>query len=684
MRLPIAWLKQFIELSESAEEIARWLTDLGLEVESIEPSPSGPVLEIGLTPNLNRCASVFGVARELAAVTGRPLHLPSPEGLQEVEQETRNAISVRVEQPELCPLYTCRVVRGVRVGPSPDWLVERLRDAGLKSVNNVVDVTQWVLWEWGHPLHVFDLNTLAGKTLVVRLARPEESLVTLDEQERRLGGEMLIVADQERPAAVAGILGGFESGVDGETTDVVIEAAYFAPTSIRRTARRLGVSTEASKRFERGVDPTGALQACDLAAGLIHKVAGGSILRGRLEVHAGPVPVKTLRLRRERTNGLLGTQLSLGEVEELLKRLDFKTRAEGDELQVQVPSYRNDVVEEVDLIEEVARLHGYNHIEPAQPSYRNSGLDADPLWLFERRLRAGLLAEGLQEWITCDLISEQESRDAADAPFDPRGLVQLRNPQSVETAVLRPTLLPGLLRLAALNRAQQWSDLAGFEIGKVHLREETQPKIRPVVGLLLTGNSSPPMWAGPIRSWDFFDLKGVIENLLERLRLHESRWEASDLAPLHPGRQATIWISGRRIGVAGQVAPAVARRWELERRLYYAELDLQQLMELAPAATRMAPLSLYPASERDWTLTLPAKTPAGLVEEALRNLAPPLLEQTQLIGLYQPEGAATKNVTFRLRYRDAHCTLSHEEVERVHTGLVESVSSWLQREGGVS
>ncbi len=608
------------------------------------------ILEVSLTPNLGHCSSVRGIVRELSAICERPYKGPST-SLKKGKQSD----DLTLEVGEGCPKYSCRVIRGVRVGPSPDWLRLRLERSGIRSINVVVDVTNYVMLELGQPLHAFDLAKIRGGKIVVRNAGEGEALTTLDGAKRTLTPEILAICDGQGPIAVAGVMGGEESEVTEGTNDLLLEAAYFDPAYVRRSAKLLGIGTESHRRFERGVDPNGVLEALDRATALIVELAGGEA-EEILDSHPKPFPMRPLTLRCDRTNALLGTEIPEGEIGKLLERLEFEVKGKKGKLEVAVPTYRSDVQAEIDLIEEVARLYGYDQIPTAAPTYAMSDLLDDPVYQFEKRIRTLLLGQGLQELLTPSLVGREEA---------PGGTPLLNNP-----SVLRPSLLPTLLATCRHNQAFRLFDLAAFEVGRVYSQQAEEE----TVGILLAGNT-PHHPEEKARPYDFYDLKGIVENLLTALSLSDCSFRVSSDPNFHPGRQAELLQGNQPLGTLGEVHPRRLREAEVEGRVLFAQLDLQALRARAPKSIRAEPLPSQPSSERDWTANLPEDTPVGEWLERIRKVPSRLLRDVKLLDIYRSEkvGAGRKNVTVRMVYRDDTKTLSANQVEADHARIIKEV-----------
>jgi phenylalanyl-tRNA synthetase beta chain len=681
MKIPLSWLKESIEINQTPDQIAKMLTLAGLEVDAIDKIGEEVVFEISLTPNLGHCSSVLGVARELAAATETLYRLPEI-NLTETAPSASQFIQVKVENPEACPRYTCRVLREVSVGPSPDWLKDRLEVAGIRSVNNVVDVTNYVMHELGHPLHAFDADQLKGNQLIIRNAHAKETLITLDSKARILEEKDLLICDQDQPAALAGIMGGLNSEVKEKTRHIVLEAACFAPGNIRRTSKRLGIMTDASKRFERGCDPNVLELVLNRAAMLIQEIAGGEIAKGIIDVASKSFPKKEVFCRLSRINRLLGISLSAGEVENLLTRLELHNKWDGeDSFLVKVPTYRNDIQEEIDLIEEVARTYGYDYITKPTTFYQSSKLPNAPLFVFEREMRSFLIGEGLQEFLTCDLIGPSLLNTVHDANASDPSWVKVLNPTSIEQSILRTSLLPGLLQVVKYNWDHQNHNVAGFEIGRIHWKAKEGYREQSVAGIVLSGKSRPHHWDEKPKYYDFFDLKGILENILQELKIPVV-FKANHLPMLHPGRQASLYVGDLKVGTFGEVHPTVLRELDVPQPILFAEINLNDLLQVKPVQdTKMQPLPIFPGSERDWTLTVPDSISLDHILQAISKSCPQFLEKVVLHDIYRSDklGKGFSNVTIRFLYRDPIKTIAQEDVDKEHTNIIEKVSKSLFR-----
>lgn len=683
MKISLSWLQDYLSTSLSPEEIAEKLTMIGLEVDDIiRDAPAGEViLDIALTPNLAHCLSVRGIARELSALTGDALKTSKVSSVEQANDPIEKHVKLQVQEPSSCPRYACRLIRGVRVEPSPEWLQKRLEMCGLRSVNNVVDCTNFVMLGLGQPLHAFDFATIEGGVVIVRKAKKEESLVTLDGKEHALPPDALLICDASKPLALAGIMGSQESEVTEKTTDVLLEAAYFEPREIRRTARKLETQSDASYRFERGTDPNGVLEALDLATALICELAKGTASSGVLEAKLGPFQPHVQSVRLSRINRLLGTKLAMSEVETIFRKLHFELmKTEEDRLTLSIPTYRHDVKEEIDLVEEVGRFYGLDLLKKGEkPLFRLGQLLHSPEYLFEKQIRTAGLRLGLQELLTCDLISPEQAGWIHPDCFPKRTLIKLLNPSSSEQSVMRPTLLPGFLQVAKLNQDHGNTSISGFEIGRVHFSDKDKFCEPSVVSFLLMGAAAPAYLESKPRFVDFYDLKGVVEDLCAFLRLDKCRFEHSRYSNFHPGRQASIFIDQMEVGIMGEVHPLTLKEAGVHSPLYFAELNLEDLYRALPPPHVMKPLSLFPASTRDLTLTLHRDQQVGPLLTHLSESGSELLESISLLDVYTSEalGSDKKNVTVRFIYRHRERTLSVAEVEAEHQKV--TARPWVEK-----
>ncbi len=696
MRVPIEWLKDFVQFDLSAQALAEQLTMVGLEVEEVLETPQGEVLALYITPNRGDCLSIFGIAREVYAMLGSDCE-PTPLFLQLNERilnpptpdptETARYAQVEIRDPDLCPRYGARVIRGVKIAPSPAKIQNRLLAAGMRPISNLVDATNYVMLELGQPLHAFDLDTLKEARIVVRRAYEGEHLQTLDEQEHRLTPEMLMICDAERPVAVAGVMGGAETEINPSTQNVLMESAHFNPFSIRATARRLGLRTESSYRFERFVDPNLVIVAQYRVCELIEEWTGVRAVEGMIDVYPHPYEVSALNLRLDRAEQLLGFQIVPEEAYAVLERLNLKPNPDASNprlVETRVPLYRNDLVREMDLVEELGRILGYERIPESPPAGHTTQGKDSPEGAFSERLRTLLLSGGLQEVVSHTLEPENPLQTAGEGigelMYQP---VMLRNPMSDELSHLRHSLLSSLVRTADHNRRHGIRDLHLFEIGRVFAEDEQKRYHEWLhLGLLSTGQLHAPHWAQKPTETDFYTFKGFVEHLLSGLGI-EARFfpaEGHDHR-FHPGRSAYVHDAHhQRLGIMGELYPEIAQQYEFRHRVYLAEFGLTTLMHSALHTVHYRPLPAFPPVLRDIALLVPQQVAVGALVETIRRIAGNRLESLRLfdryIGANVPQG--WHSLAFSLVFRDPERTLTDEEVN----AQVQAIFEALEREHG--
>ncbi len=645
------------------------------------------MFELGLTPNRPDCLSVVGVAREVAAFTGSELRLPQVT-VAESATAAASKTSVQIEDPDLCPRYAARLIEGVSIGPSPEWLIRRLEGVGMRSINNVVDVTNFVMLELGQPLHAFDFNRLRERRIVVRRAAEGEDFTTLDGQARLLQHDDLVICDGEGPVALAGIMGGLNSEVQPDTTDILLESAYFNPVAIRRTSKRLGLHTESSHRFERGADVDMVPVALDRAAALMADLAGGQIAQGAVDIYPEPLPARTLDLSIARCARLLGFEVAEDDIRTVLDSIGLHAEPVADQhgglLKVCVPNFRPDIEREIDLIEEVARLIGYDKIPVTMPTSRLECQRLPRHLVLERSVRDQMISDGFAEVINYSFVASASlDRIGLDAQDARRRYVTVLNPLSEDQAIMRTTLVPGLLDTAAGNLAYRNEDLALFELRPVFtpLDQAELPQESLRLTGLMCGRREPEGWAQVSDACDFYDMKGCVEHLLDTLRVSGVRWESdhSDCF-YHPGKSATLYAGQIPLGTVGELHPALSQDFALNRPVMLCDLDLEAVFSQAGSPPRFEPLSRYPDIERDSAFLIDEEIPAQRVLDALNQVEIKDLEEIVLFDVYSGKGipAGKKSLAVRARYRALDRTLTDEIIQKLHGKLVKT----LQKEFG--
>ena len=655
-------------------------TPPGIPLQEI-PGLCDTVFEINVTPNRPDALGHLGVARELAARFGKPLRHPD-EPLREEGTDIKSLVSLKLEDEQGCTRYVGRVVEGVTVGASPAWLVAALKSVGKKSINNVVDITNFVLLESGQPSHAFDLDRLAGHCVMVRRARDGETLKTLDAVERKLDGRDLVIADGEKPQVLAGVMGGESSGVGEKTGNVFVEVACFNPGTVRAQSRRHGLQSDSSYRFERGVDPLATARICDHLAALIARWCGGKVSKGRVEAVSSTHP-KTPRivgLRPARVAGVLGVDPGSDRIEKLLAGIEIKAKGrKGEILEFEIPGFRSDLEREVDLIEEVARLMDYNSIPSILPAFPLHPVALPPSEVLASAIRHGLRDLGLSETISLRFTSRKALERLNLSEGDPRlNAVPLRNPLSEEWEILPTTPLPALLQALERNQNTQEQDVRLFEIGRAFFRRErtgdrdSGVREEHVLGIALLGEWKENSWDGVNQPVGFHRLRGLVENLLETLRVDVSWQEGSKAGFLHPVESAVIHVPGslEPLAVLGTLHPKAQREYGLKHPVVVAEFNLEALLKAPAKPLKFQAYESHTGSSRDVNVVVVEKFRHADIQGSLRKEVPNLRE-VRLNSVYRgkgvPEGHKALHYTFV--YRHAERTLTDEEVNAAHEGV---------------
>jgi len=675
MKISVEWLQEYVDVPESPHKLKEDLTMIGLLVESVADFSGTAVLEVEVTSNRPDCLSHIGVAREVAALYHRALRIPSPRRSLRAREE-RIPYSVEIHDPDLCPRYTGLVLDGVKIGVSPAWMQRRLEAAGMRPLNNIVDITNYVLLEMGHPLHAFDFERLRGGKIVVARAHSGEYMETLDGMGRELDGEMLLINDGKGPVAVAGVMGGANSEISESTHTVLLECAYFQPASVRRTSKRLGLSTEASYRFERGADWEKTVPAIARTCHLIEKLAGGRIAGSIQDVYPNKIDPIVIPLRLERAEALLGVQLNHDFVQNTLKGLGFKlTRKEKGAWLVTCPTWRADMELEADLIEELARFHGYQNIPTTLPPARSAGQHS-PVYAFETAVRKILRGLGYSEAINLSFAGEADHRQFP--PLANIERVAVRNPLTEDTEFLRTTLASGLVKSAKRNCNYDQREVRLFEIGKVYRKQKDDvPAEINTLGILGTGGIAGRNWHNPSNDYDFFHMKGVVTALLQGLRTAPfDIVPTPDVTWLNPSNASAILIDGKRIGVLGALHPELEEQHKLRQPLYLAEIDCVSLSQHAFQPAHYEPLPKYPCVERDLSVVVGREVAYEAVRSGILNLGIGELACIDLIDVYEGERipGGKLSMTLRLTFQDRERTLTIDRVQ----GFSDSVLTYLR------
>jgi phenylalanyl-tRNA synthetase beta chain len=636
-------------------------------------------LDVGLTPNRPDCLSILGIAREVAAITRKPLRIPAP-AFAEAGEDISRVTSVTIEAPDLCPRYCARVITGVAIGPSPLWMRRRLEACGMRAINNIVDATNYVLLETGQPLHAFDLNLLEGKRIIVKRADPGTSFTTLDGKERTLPEDALMICDgSKQPVALAGIMGGLNSEVSPETKTILLESAYFSPAGILATSRTMGIRTEASQRFEKGVDPEGVIPAMNRAAELMAACAGGTVCPGIIDNRpVPPKPVPAITVSAARTNRVLGTHFSKEDIRQTLADLAFTvTDDDGDSISATPPSFRVDITESIDLIEEVARLRGYDVIAETLPAISPLPPVRDRARAMDQGIRDCLTQQGFNEILTYSFISPADLAGLNLPDEDPRRKpLTILNPLTEEQSCMRTTLVPGLLSAAQKNINQKNLNLKLFEVGPVFLPDDHKklPREEKRVAGLLTGLYREETWNRQPREVDFFDIKGCVETLLRELRVSGFAFEPSHHSPFLSNRRALdLLLDQQRAGGAGELHPDVAKRYGLSQKIYLFELSLPHLLTRFTEERTFKALPKYPPVYRDIALLIDADISGQSIWDVIHRFKNKFIEEIKIFDYYKGASipAGKKSLGYRIKYQSYDHTLTDREVNQWHEELVQ-------------
>jgi phenylalanyl-tRNA synthetase beta chain len=671
MKISYRWLKELVDIEATPQELRSKLTMVGVAVESITESGDDYIFEMEITSNRPDCLNHIGVAREVAAIYGVPLRLPEA-AAPVIEPPEELNYTVEIADPKRCRRYSALVMDQVQVGPSPDWMQKRLEALGLRPVNNIVDITNYVLMEYGHPLHAFDFAKLDGGKIIVRKARTGETIFTLDGKARDLDASMLVIADASKPVALAGIMGGLESEISELTRTILLESAYFDPASVRRTAKRLALSTDASYRFERGADINATVKAIERTSQLIREIAGGKVCGKLVDVYPKPVKTKAVRLRHKRITQLIGVEMEKSFVESTLARLGFQVEPAGAKAwKVTPPSHRVDIGIEADLIEEVTRHYGYDKIPATLPAGNVIG-SFSPAEEKERVAGTTLRGLGYNEAINWIFINPDQA-----AAFRPSGTVPLviTNPISDVDSALRTSLIPSLLKVVTHNLNFKNKNVKIFELGKAYFSEGEQPGERRMLGLALTGDTTEPYWGAKPEPVNFFHIKGAVEALLGQWRIgnYEIR-PAEDLTYFHPYIAGRIYHNGRPIGSLGRLHPSIQEEQKLEQEIFLAEIDMEEILKLETPEPLYERLPRFPAIDRDISFVVDDKVqyedirrailgPYRVVEKPGDSIEP--IREVKIFDVYRGEHlpSGKKSLSIRIRLQHPERTLTREEAD---------------------
>lgn len=636
------------------------------------------IYKLDLTPNYARCLGMLGIAREIRGLAAENLQIEWPE--TDVGKGGESSVTVEIEEEKLCPRYTARMIKDVEIKPSPDWMQQRLRAVGIRPINNVVDITNYVMLEYNQPLHAFDYDKIYGDKIIVRRAETGEELITLDDETRELSSEDLVIADEEKAIGLAGVMGGAETEVSFTTQNVLLEAACFDPVAIRRTAKRHTLHSESSHRFEREIDITSVAEASDRACYLLQKYGNARIEEARADCYPRKYESAEIGLKVDRVNSLLGIDIDAEDAKDMLSGLGFSATQHGDEILVEVPGFRTDVEYEADLVEEIARVYGYNNIDYTRPAVEEAG-GRTSRQKAEEKLCELLKGQGLEEAFCFSLRAEDEYfLDYLQE--EQKGRTQLKNPLSKAFAELRTTLIPGLIESLSRNARNQLEKMSIFELGNVFYPADTdsennRPREQQLLGLASMG-AKENMDPWELEAPDFFYLKGVIGNILDDFLITEYKWEEHDHPIFHPGRCAGLFINGDRVGYLGEIHPEIIDEYDLPRRSAAAEFDFDALYSAAGfEEVEYEPLPRFPSMIRDLAVIVDESISSQQLQQTINSAASDNLKQIRVFDFYQgqqiPEGK--KSLAFQLTFLNREKTLEEKEVKEDMNTIIETLEN---------
>ena len=642
------------------------------------------VLNVNVTPNRPDCLSILGIAREVSAITGCKMQEASGKRLEVGGKRQPHTSHLKppvisIDEPFLCRRYAARVIENIKIGPSPEWLKRRLESVGFRSINNVVDITNYVMIEYGQPLHAFDYDLVSDRRIIVRRAHENEKMQTLDGVQRMLTKEMLVIADARKPIALAGVMGGKESEINDTTKNIFLESAYFDPACVRKTSKVLGLSTESSYRFERGVDIEGVTRALDKAAQMIHELAGGDIIYGTIDKYPRPHKPATIKTRLARINKLLGINVKKKEVEDCLNRLGiaFKTtaRVKGDDVTWSIipPSFRVDLLREVDIIEEIARIHGYENIPTILPTARLSPVKSSRMDFVREKARGILTSNGFLEAINYSFISPQLFEGTS---VDIKSSLKLLNPLTEEQSVMRQSLIPGLVQTMKYNVNHSNSDIKIFEMGRVFIPQGQKTEERELISGLISGRRYDEAWNMSRETVDFYDIKGAVEQILTGFGIGEYTVAPKTDAPfLHHGKAGTVKVNNLEVGIMGEIHSDTMQKLDIKQPAYIFELDMYAMGMVLGAQKRYISIPQYPMIVRDVAMILNQDIPFQELCNVIKGLEIKLLEKVTVFDVYYgeniPEGKCS--IALHFMYRSPERTLTDDEVNSVHSVILQKL-----------
>ena len=645
-------------------------TKVGVDIKDVL-NLGNAVIDFEITSNRPDCLSMIGMAREASVTFNRPLSIPEIH-VKENDQNVNDFIDVEIKAKDLCRRYAVRVVKNVKIEESPDWMKERLKEAGVRPINNIVDITNYVMLEYGQPLHAFDYDKISGKKIIVRRAKDGESLKTLDGKDRELDNSMLVIADPKKPLVVAGVMGGEDSEVTEKSRNILFETANFNGTSVRLTSKKLGFRTEASSRFEKGIDPNIALDALNRAAELVVELKAGEVVSGVVDNYDNELTPWTVDISPDRINRFLGTNIPTDKMASILERLKIDVvDKDKDVMKAVIPTFRADIELEEDIAEEIARIYGYNNIESTRIKGEalEGGLNREQK--IEGIARDILTGSGLYETITYSIVSPDDF-DKINIPKNSalRNTITILNPLGRDLSIMRTTLIPSMLEVIARNYSKKIESAGFFELGRVYWPLDDKISKLPEEKNMLV--------IGMYGDCDFYDIKGCIELLLQSLGIRKYEFKReSDNATFHPGKTAKLEVKRKNIGIVGEIHPDIIERFDIPKHVYICELDFDEIVSLSELDKHFKPLPKYPSIERDMALLVDRNIMASEIEDIIREKGGNLIESIKLFDVYEgkqiPEGK--KSIAYSIIYRSNSRTLKDDEVNKVHDSIIKSVES---------
>ena len=676
MSASIEWLRDYVDIAGDGEQLAEELTMAGIAIEGVETIENDRLLNLDLTPNRGDCLGMINLAREIAAIRNLSLRIPELE-LIENSEDVNDYVRITIEDPDLCLRYCARVIKNVQAIASPEWLQQRLISAGVRPVNVPVDITNYVMLECNQPLHAFDYDLLQAEPhIIVRRAHAEETIITLDDVERHLDEDILLITDQNRPVAIAGIMGGQNTMIQEQTHNILLESACFYNISTRRSSKRLGLRSDSSIRFEKGVDPNGCTYAVDRAAMLMQQLGGGEIVGGIADCYPVPIKEQVIQLRYAKAERVLGVKIEPELIQEYMRRLRFAYTEDETGITVTVPTYRPDITGEEDLIEELTRLYGYDRIPASMPlSAGQGGLDAWQVFREELRLA---LSHFLREAITYSFISPRHFDLLGLLADDPwRHTIAVANPLSEEQSVMRSSLLPGLLEAVNRNLARQNENPALFELGAIYQPPPVDldmPVEKLKLAIIAVGETTAG-WNNQAQAMDYYYLKGILERLGEELHIGALHFERLQHPMWHPGRSAQVKAGDLVVGIMGEIHPLVQEAYAIKHRIAALELDVEALFQAVQPRLMQGLITRYPAVERDIALIVDRNLSAETLVTVIHDQGGNLLQKVRIFDIYTGAPIATdrKSMALRLEFRSAERTLTEEEITPILSAILLAV-----------